>query len=107
MGETPGEEEKAKVGTEQDEDIKKKDFTFAIKSSSFPQAHDRAGSREFVHHPGKQPVHHQSAEEPIGPAGEGTSLPASLQQGCCSDCSWQCGSECKVSSYERGVKKHK
>ena len=55
----------------------------------FSQAHDRARSRKSLHNAGKQPVHHQSAEESTGPFGEGTYLTASLQQGCCSNCDLQ------------------
>lgn len=104
MGETSGEEEKAKVRTEQNEDVKRtlNYFTFVIKYFFFSQTYDRARSRESVHDTGKQPVHHRSAEEAIGPFGEATYLTSSLQQGCCSNCNLHYN-KCKVRSYRRGT----
>lgn len=106
MGETSGEDEKAKVHTEQNEGVKStlNYLTFVIKYLFFSQTHDRARSRKSVHDTGKQPVHHQSAEEAIGPFGEGTYLTASLHQGCCSNCNLQYSyNECKARSYRRGI----
>lgn len=106
MGETSREEEKAEVRAEQNDNIKEaSNYLTLVKEKNvfFSQTHDCAWTGKSVHNTGKQPVHHQSAEESIGPFGQGACLTASLQA-CDSNYNLQYSyNKCKVRSYWRQI----